>query len=90
LQRRVWRVAGTQGISLWCRIFTELVESEPDEGRRKKGLLAMASAWYMVTYDRTEEQATNQGRRLYSFPWVLNRYLSEIKKSKRLSKQMCC
>jgi len=67
-----------------CRIFHNLVDIEPDEGRRRKRLLEMASAWYMATYDRTDEQATRKrwGPRLYSFPWVLDRYLSEIKKSK--------
>jgi hypothetical protein len=85
LQRLAWNLLG-RGVSLWYRIFNEMVEREPDEGLRRKGLLAMASAWYMVTYDRPKEQSTNQGRRLYSFPWVLNRHLSEIKKSRRSSK----
>lgn len=62
-----------------------MVGLEPDEGRRRKRLLAMASAWYMTTYDRTDAQAAEKKRisRLLSFPWVLDRYLSEIKKSKR-------
>ena len=68
-----------------CRIFeTELQEEQPDEGIRKLHSMQKASAWYYVTYHPAcIARGSDSQVPLYSFAWVVDRYLADMKQAKR-------
>jgi len=62
------------------RIFQE--ELEQGGGDDRVRCHQMASAWYAVVYDgRYHEQQWDPQTQLYSFPWVLEAHLADIKRS---------